>query len=156
MAGRPATMTTAANADTTTLALIVRFMAGFLVDSRPRPLNHEPADVAAFMPLTLINPEAKPFGEPVSGPEGCLSFPEIYEDVTRPTSVQVTALNEQGQRLQFNAGGLLARAIQHETDHLNGILFIDRMPLAAKKALKEQLDALHKATKEALAKPSGP
>ena len=46
MAGRPATMTTAANVDTTTLALIVRFMAGFLVDSRPRPLNHEPADVA--------------------------------------------------------------------------------------------------------------
>jgi peptide deformylase len=123
------------------------------VKDRPSTLevNDAPADVAAFMPVTLINPEVKPLGEPVSGPEGCLSFPELYEEITRASLVAVTALNEQGQPFQFKAGGLLARVIQHETDHLNGILFIDRMPLAAKKALKEQLDALQKATKEALA-----
>src|SRR4051794_29475349 len=47
-------------------------------------LKGKPADVKDFMPLVLINPELKPVGEPVSGPEGCLSFPEIYADVARP------------------------------------------------------------------------
>jgi peptide deformylase len=123
------------------------------VKDRPSTLewNGGPVEVTAFMPLTLINPEIKPFGDPVTGPEGCLSFPEIYEEITRPSGVEVSALNERMERVKFKAGGLLARAIQHETDHLNGILFIDRMPVAAKKALKEQLDGLQKATKEALA-----
>src|SRR5580765_106378 len=57
-------------------------------------LNGKPADVGEIMPLVLINPELKPVGEPVAGPEGCLSFPEIYADVTRPESVDVKALNE--------------------------------------------------------------
>lgn len=122
------------------------------VKERPSSLelNGQPADVAAFMPLVLINPEVKGCGNSVAGPEGCLSFPEIYEDVTRPESVEVTALDAKGQPIQFKAGGLLARAIQHETDHLNGILFIDRMPTKAKQALKPELEELQAETKASL------
>ena len=122
------------------------------VKERPSTLevDGKPADVAAFMPLVLINPELKPFGDPVTGPEGCLSFPEIYEEITRPGSVEVTALDAKGRIIHFKAGGLLSRAIQHETDHLNGILFIDRMPLKAKQALKAELDELQAETKAAL------
>ena len=115
-------------------------------------LDGKPSDVAAFMPLVLINPELKPVGESVAGPEGCLSFPEIFEDISRPAFVNVTALGAQGEKLQFKAGGLLARAIQHETDHLNGILFIDRMAAADKKALKAELEDLQSETKAALEK----
>ncbi|HWF19551.1 MAG TPA: peptide deformylase [Verrucomicrobiae bacterium] len=115
-------------------------------------LNGEPADVHAFMPLVLINPEIKPVGKPVTGPEGCLSFPEIFADITRPESVEVIALNEKGKRIQFRCGGLLARAVQHEADRLNGLLFIDRMDADTKQDLKPELDALQTATKAALKK----
>ena len=93
-----------------------------------------------------------PTGQPATGPEGCLSFPEIYADITRPESVQVKALNEKGQPVQFHCGGLLARAIQHETDHLHGILFIDRMTRETKAELKLELEELQKRTKESLKK----
>ena len=124
------------------------------VKDRPSTLelDGQPTDLAAFMPLVLINPELKPIGESVPGPEGCLSFPEIYEDIARPASVEVTALNAKGKPIQFKAGGLLARAIQHETDHLNGILFIDRMATKTKQALKPELEALQAETKAALQK----
>ena len=123
------------------------------VMDRPSTLekNGSPVEVAEAMPLVLINPVLRPFGDLVAGPEGCLSFPEIYEEITRPASVEVTALDAQGVPVQFIAGGLLGRAIQHEVDHVNGILFIDRMPLAAKRALKQELDALQQRTKETLA-----
>ena len=124
------------------------------VKERPSTLelNGQPAEVAKLMPLVLINPELKPIGDPVAGPEGCLSFPEIYEDIARPEGVEVTAMNAKGERLHFKAGGLLARAIQHETDHLNGILFIDRMPTEAKQAIKSDLEILQAETKASLKK----
>ncbi len=115
-------------------------------------IDGKEADVASFMPLVLINPVLRTFGDPVPGPEGCLSFPELYEDVIRPPSVEVNATNEKGQALHFTAGGLLARAIQHEVDHLNGILFIDRMTSAAKQTLRRELDALQQETKASLKK----
>ena len=90
-------------------------------------LKGEPADPDSFMPLVLINPVVKPVTDPVEGPEGCLSFPEIYADITRPETVDVVAMNGKWERIEFRCGGLLARAVQHELDHLNGILFIDRM-----------------------------
>ena len=102
------------------------------------------------MPLVLINPEAKPVDKPVAGPEGCLSFPEIFADITRPETVDVTALNEKGKTIQFRAGGLLARAVQHEIDHLHGILFIDRMDKKTKEELRPDLDHLQAETKAAL------
>ena len=106
------------------------------------------------MPLVLINPEVTPVNDLESGPEGCLSFPEIYAEVARPESVDVKAMNAQGEPIQFRCGGLLARAVQHETDHLNGILFIDRMTTAEKAAIRRQIDALHQATKEFMANPA--
>ena len=122
------------------------------VADRPSTLELEgkPADVHGFMPLVLINPEVKAVGKPIAGPEGCLSFPEIFADITRPESVDVTAMNEHGKAIQFRCGGLLARAVQHETDHLLGILFIDRMDKKTKAELRPELDYLQAETKAAL------
>jgi peptide deformylase len=107
-------------------------------------------DVNTVMPLILINPEVKPLGENVIGPEGCLSFPEIFSDIARPAEAEVRAMNEKGETIEFRCGGLLARAIQHEMDHLNGILFIDRMVRAEKEELQPELDELQALTKAAL------
>jgi peptide deformylase len=108
------------------------------------------------MPMVLINPEVIPVGEPVAGPEGCLSFPEMYGDITRPESVDVAAQDREGQIRHFRCGGLLARAIQHEVDHLRGILFIDRMTRERYKELKPELDEMQAATKAALKKRTSP
>ena len=113
-------------------------------------LDCQPAEADNFMPLTLINPEIKPLNDPVAGPEGCLSFPELYGDVLRPESIEVKALNEKGEPIEFRCGGLLARAIQHEADHLNGILFIDRMDRKSKGEIREELELLQAETKAAL------
>lgn len=75
--------------------------------------------------------------ELVSIEEGCLSIPKIYEQVVRPERVTVQALNERGRRFTLEADRFLARVIQHEYDHLEGILFIDRIS-ADKKSKIEQ------------------
>jgi peptide deformylase len=115
-------------------------------------LNGQLADVASFMPIALINPEFTAVGDPVAGSEGCLSFPEIYGEIARPETVDVKANNEKGQTLRFRCGGLLARAIQHEYDHLQGILFIDRMDKKTRVKIKPELDVLQYKTKEHLKK----
>ena len=115
-------------------------------------LNGQPADVNEFMPLVLINPEVKPVGKPVAGTEGCLSFPEVFAEITRPETVDVTALDEKLKRIEFRCGGLLARAVQHETDHLHGILFIDRMDAETKRELKPALEDLQAETKATVEK----
>lgn len=119
------------------------------VTDRPSSLelNGTPADVDGFMPLVLLNPEISPAGDPVAGPEGCLSFPEVYADVVRPERVDVTALDRDGEPIRFRCGGLLARAVQHETDHLHGILFIDRMDKQAKAEVQDDLDFIQAETK---------
>jgi len=124
------------------------------VKDRPSTMeiDGKEVDVKEHMPLALINPEIKAFGNPATGPEGCLSFPEIYSDIARPEFVEVTATNAEGKQFSFRAGGLLSRAVQHEVDHLNGILFIDRMSTEAKRELKAELDELQTATKAALKK----
>lgn len=109
-------------------------------------------DVSAHMPLVLINPKITPFGDPAKGPEGCLSFPEIYADITRPDSVEVEAIDREGKPVRFKAGGLLSRAVQHEVDHLNGILFIDRMTSETKAEIGDEIDSLQADTKEDLKK----
>lgn len=122
------------------------------VTDRPSTLElkGKPAELDAIMPLVLINPEVKPLNDLVAGPEGCLSFPEMYGEISRPESVEVKALNEKGKAIEFRAGGLLARAVQHEVDHLNGILFIDRMDRKTKNELRDELDLLQAETKAAL------
>jgi peptide deformylase len=122
------------------------------VTDRPSTLqiDGKEADVAAAMPLVLINPEVKPAGDPEAGTEGCLSFPEIFGEVKRAATADVTAMDAKGKTIEFRCGGLLARAIQHELDHLNGILFIDRMSRAEREELKPRLEELQAKTKAAL------
>lgn len=76
--------------------------------------------------------------ETCSYEEGCLSVPKYYESVTRPETIVVQALNEKGRRFTIEADGLLARVIQHEYDHLEGILFIDRIPQAKKDKISQK------------------
>jgi peptide deformylase len=124
------------------------------VKDRPSTLelDGKAANVAEFMPVVLINPKITPYGDPAKGPEGCLSFPEVYADITRPEFVEVEALNAEGKLFKFKAGGLLSRAVQHEVDHLNGILFIDRMSSEAKAEIRNEIDELQAETKERLRK----
>jgi len=116
------------------------------IEDRPSTLklDGKDADPKTAMPLVLINPEVELHGETELGVEGCLSFPEITGDIERATSVIVRAQTLEGDAIQIEAGGFLARAIQHEHDHLNGILFIDRMNSAAKAALSSHLRRMQK------------
>jgi len=119
------------------------------IEDRPSTLklNGKDVDPTASMPLVLINPEIELGGETEIGTEGCLSFPEINGQIERAESTTARAQNLEGDKIEIVATGLLARAIQHEVDHLNGILFIDRMNSAAKAALSSRLKRLQKQTK---------
>ena len=123
-----------------------------LVEDRPSVLKLDGKDVdpKAEMPLVLINPEIELRGTTEVGVEGCLSFPEITGDIERAKSVMVRAQTLDGGTIEIEASGFLARAIQHEGDHLNGILFIDRMNSAAKAALSSRLKRLQKDTRRGI------
>jgi peptide deformylase len=83
---------------------------------------------AANPPLILVNPTLKrSSGDLEVDQEGCLSIPSVYLDVRRPSEIEVAFKDEQGRPQTLVASGFLARAIQHEMDHLNGILFVDRV-----------------------------
>ena len=118
------------------------------VEDRPTTmkLNGETVDPKTAMPLILVNPQIDLRSETETGIEGCLSFPEITGDIERAKSVITHAQNLQGEPIEIEATGFLARAIQHEVDHLNGILFIDRMSSAAKTSLSSKLKRLQKET----------
>ena len=78
--------------------------------------------------LTIINPEIEVVGtDVIEGWEGCLSIPDIRGRVPRAAQIRVTALDRHGKRIEINTRDFPARVIQHETDHLNGVLFFDRM-----------------------------
>lgn len=94
------------------------------------------------MPLALINPEITEAEGCQEGQEGCLSFPEIYAMVRRAAEVTVAYTNLQNERTSLRARGLLARAIQHELDHLNGVLLVDRMSPVKKVAVSGRLKRL--------------
>ena len=123
-----------------------------LIEDRPSTLKLDGKDVdpKAAMPLVLINPEIEMRGMPEVGVEGCLSFPEITGDIERLKSVIVRAQTLDGGTIEIEASGFLARAIQHEGDHINGILFIDRMNSAAKAALSSRLKRLQKETRRGI------
>jgi peptide deformylase len=84
--------------------------------------------------MCLVNPEISEMEGSETAEEGCLSFPQIYAPVTRYTKIHVKALNEHGNPLDFEANGLFARIIQHETDHLDGIVFLDRVDILTREA----------------------
>jgi len=118
------------------------------VEDRPTTmkLNGKNLDPKTAMPLVLINPQIDLDGETEVGTEGCLSFPEITGEIERAKSMTVRAQNLDGEPIELETSGFLARAIQHEVDHLNGILFIDRMSSAAKTSLSSKLKRLQKET----------
>jgi peptide deformylase len=79
-------------------------------------------------PLILINPQISNYGNALCKfEEGCLSIPGVYIEVTRPEIIEVSFKDEQGRPRKIQASGFLARVIQHEMDHLNGVLFVDRV-----------------------------
>jgi peptide deformylase len=106
-----------------------------------------------FMPMIIVNPAVTP--EPATDEflyeEGCLSFPKIRGDVSRPDAITVKFQDENGAPHVLRCDDLLARCIQHEADHLNGILFIDRMEKPVRAKLDAAIRALAKETRQSAA-----
>lgn len=101
-------------------------------------------------PLVLINPEFTPIGderEPLQ--EGCLSIPEYYADVPRALRVHLKALDRNGQPYELEADGLLAHCIQHEHDHLEGILFVDYLSSLKRNRVLKKMQKRHKMLQDA-------
>ena len=105
-------------------------------------VDGEDAELADHMPLVFVNPELELSGPKESDNEGCLSIQEIRAKVKRPTIVKATMPQLDGSVKVIESDGLLARAIQHEVDHLNGILFTDRISSTTKTRLKRKLKEL--------------
>jgi len=103
------------------------------------------------MPMTLANPvvELLPCAE-TTYEEGCLSFPGINGAIRRPDQTRVTYQDEQGIPHTLECNGLLGRCIQHEVDHLNGVLFIDRMAKESLKIVEGRIKELRKQTQKQL------
>jgi len=98
--------------------------------------------------LSLINPSIVwNSGDMVSYEEGCLSVPGIYHDILRPSRVVVQGLTSERKQLEFEAEGMLSRVIQHEIDHLNGVMFIDRLDPSARKKYAKELKSITKRNK---------
>lgn len=105
-------------------------------------VNGEDAELKSIMPLVFINPELEFTGEREKDREGCLSIRDIQAEVARPGALRARLPQLDGSVLELETDGLLARAIQHETDHLNGVLFVDRVSPALKLGLKRKLKRL--------------
>jgi peptide deformylase len=118
------------------------------MDDRPSTmsLHGKPCKLADWMPMVLVNPQLELGRERETGVEGCLSFPEITADISRSVTVKARGRMLDGREIEFEATGLLARALQHEVDHLNGVLFIDRMNSATKAGLAGRLKRLQRET----------
>lgn len=107
-------------------------------------IDGKPCDLEDWMPMALLNPVLTPGHERETGIEGCLSFPELTADINRAAAVRAEAQLLDGRTIQFEATGLLARALQHEVDHLHGILFIDRMNSATKAGIAGRLKRMQR------------
>lgn len=105
-------------------------------------VNGEKRAVKDIMPLAFINPVLEPYGKECLSMEGCLSVHNIRANVSRPEFVKATLPQLDGSVLEIECGGLLARCLQHECDHLDGFLFTDRVSSAAKITLAKKLKKL--------------
>ena len=116
------------------------------VEDRPSTMSIDgkECDLASWMPMIFVNPTLQLGKEKEVGVEGCLSFPDITEDIQRSSLVKAHVRLLDGREVSFEATGLLARALQHEVDHLNGILFIDRMNSATKASLAGHLKRMQR------------
>ena len=103
------------------------------------PLDDDGQTRAAY---ALVNPVIEQRDASQSAEEGCLSIPGIFDDVTRALRIRVKYQDEQGSLRTLDAEGYLARAIQHEIDHLDGVLFVDRLGALKRQFLKRALEAL--------------
>jgi len=111
-------------------------------------------------PLVLINPRIVEIGdESESAEEGCLSIPDVYAEVERPYSIVLEALDRDGQPYRLPVTGFKARAVQHEIDHLDGVLFLDRLSAVKRGLLIAKWKKLRKGTtgniKEVVPEPAG-
>ena len=119
-------------------------------DDRPSTMsvNGRQVVLADYMPMVLLDPVLELGREKEEGTEGCLSFPDLTGEIERSSWVKAKGRLLDGREIEFEATGLLARALQHETDHLNGILFIDRMNSATKTAIKGKLKRMQREARE--------
>lgn len=105
-------------------------------------------------PACIVNPELSDLEGREEGEEGCLSMPRLYHAVPRATRLQVKGFNQFGKAIAFEATGFLARIMQHENDHLDGILFPDRLDILTRESLLQQWQEI-RAQLEAEAKSPG-
>lgn len=105
-------------------------------------VNGKDADLSEIMPLVFINPDLTCSQQKETATEGCLSIQGIRAEVRRPAAVIAKLTMLDGRVLEIETDGLLARAIQHETDHLNGVLFVDRLPAVTKVSMRNRLKKL--------------
>lgn len=105
-------------------------------------VDGEDTVLADIMPLVFINPDLEIHGDKEAAEEGCLSIEDIRAAVKRPAEVKGRFELLDGRVLEIETDGLLARAIQHEVDHLNGILFVDRLSAGAKLGVRGKLKRL--------------
>jgi peptide deformylase len=102
-------------------------------------------DDEEYEPLVLFNPQLLSSEGDIVAEEGCLSIPDVTVDVKRPERIVVEGINLQCESVRIEADGLLARVLQHEIDHLNGVLFIDRISGLKRRLLSDELTRLQKA-----------
>ena len=115
-------------------------------DERNTPARPGEPETASDGPEIYIDPViSKPAGRPEIMEEGCLSLPKIFADVTRPPTVSMTYTDRTGQRVTRRATGLLARCWQHELDHLDGVLILDRMTKPDRLRVRPALEKLEQA-----------
>ncbi|HEV7404163.1 MAG TPA: peptide deformylase [Chthoniobacteraceae bacterium] len=116
------------------------------IEDRPSAMYIDGKEVPLqeHMPIVLLNPVLKLSTERDTASEGCLSFPEITADIVRASGVHCHAMLLDGKEIDFEAAGLLARALQHEVDHLHGVLFIDRMNSATKAGIAGRLKRMQR------------
>ena len=115
-------------------------------EGHPLPVN-SPGEIQLLpqMPMAFINPEVTPIGTETSEmDEGCLSVPKLYAPVRRPEKVMLKATLLNGKEICMECGGFLARAIQHENDHLDGIVFVKRLEDEAFEGIKKGLEKILK------------
>ncbi len=122
-----------------TLRLAVIDVSGAAEPCTFLKVDGQDAALADYMPLKFINPELSMGKAKAVMNEGCLSFPEVRTEIRRGDVVKANLTLLDGRTILLETDGLLSRAIQHETDHLNGILFIDRATPAAKLSLKKKI-----------------
>jgi peptide deformylase len=117
-----------------------------VLDTRPRDDEGQPTlegltelEAAVLQPIVLFNPEVKIAQDKTSYEEGCLSVPGFFETVERAQYVEVTGLDADGKPISIKTDGLLAICLQHEMDHLEGKLFIDRLSFMKSNKIKNRI-----------------